>query len=128
MPLVDVWADYKRLYERGWTQERIAKAKGVARSTVAERISWSSFPPGVLGIVETAGLNEGQIRELSKFDKLTPYLPDETALLNILDNVLTRTDKPTARHFAAEVAADRLTLLRLRWWGDGRACRCKSLL
>lgn len=38
VPLLDVWASYAALAEAGWTQDRIAKAKGVDRSTVANRL------------------------------------------------------------------------------------------
>ena len=32
---VDIWAEYARLKSLGWTQQRIAKAKGVSQATVS---------------------------------------------------------------------------------------------
>lgn len=47
-PVVDIWAEYHRLYhEEGWTQERIAKAKGVDRTVVTQRLKYHSLPEKV---------------------------------------------------------------------------------
>lgn len=103
--LVDTWADYRRLYERGWTHERIAAAKGVARPRVTERLKFAGWPASVLGYVQKHDLNEGQLRELYNLYNHPPYLTEEAALLNVLQNVTTKTKTPTAKHFAAEVEA-----------------------
>jgi hypothetical protein len=39
VPIVDVWAEYARLGELGWTQERIAKAKDIDRTMVSRRVN-----------------------------------------------------------------------------------------
>jgi hypothetical protein len=74
VPLVDVWMDYKRLADMGWTQQRIADAKGGARSTVASRLRWAEWPTVLRNcFVESDFLREGhatEIERLSNFDFL----------------------------------------------------------
>lgn len=105
VPLVDVWADYKRLADKGWTQERIATAKGVSRTLVVFRLKMAGFPKAIHDYVTKGDLNEGQMRELLQCNNFPPHLTEETALLNILQNVTTKKKTPTAKDFAAEVAA-----------------------
>jgi hypothetical protein len=38
VPLLDTWASYAALADAGWTQERIAKAKGTQQARVAQRL------------------------------------------------------------------------------------------
>ena len=101
----DTEQDYKRLSELPadeygkWTQERIAKAKGVGRSRVTERIQFAQLPESVLKIVQLRSLQEAQIREileLSNLDNFSPWLDREAAMLAVIDSVLKRKKIPTA--------------------------------
>ena len=117
--IVDVWQDYKRLSELPadeygkWTQERIAKAKGVNRALVSARIQYASLPESVLTIfVKNDSLKEGHSAEITKllhFNNFFPWLDREAAMLAVIDSVLKRTKTPTAAQFATEV--DRVNAL-----------------
>lgn len=63
--LPDVWAEYARLRdEEGWTQKRIAEAKGVHPTTVGERIKWNALPANIKGYVRDTNslISEGHLR------------------------------------------------------------------
>lgn len=45
VPLLDTWASYAALSDLGWTQERIAKAKGCDRTSVALRLALHEHLP-----------------------------------------------------------------------------------
>jgi ParB/RepB/Spo0J family partition protein len=91
--LPDVWADYARLASaEGWTQQRIAAAKGVARSVVADRLGYADLPDVVQAhFVERDFLRESHAKELtglSKFDNLAPWLTRAELMQEILTDVL----------------------------------------
>jgi ParB-like chromosome segregation protein Spo0J len=65
VPCVDVWLSYKSLADAGWTQERIAKAKGVSQSQVAKRLQYSELPQSVLAIIQRTTIGESFVAELS---------------------------------------------------------------
>lgn len=63
---VDVWAEYARLRdEEGWTQERIAGAKGVQQSRVSERLKWYGLSDAVKEVIQQGALDEGHLREIT---------------------------------------------------------------
>ena len=66
MPIVDVWMDYKRLKEEeGWTQQKIADAKGVSQNNVSRRLNCADFPQTVLDkFIPSDFLKEGHAHEL----------------------------------------------------------------
>jgi len=48
VPITDIWAEYHRLNkDEGWTQQRIADAKGVDVPTVSRRVRWHEKLPQV---------------------------------------------------------------------------------
>ena len=63
--VVDVWAEYARLRdEEGWTQERIAKAKGISRPLVANRLRFNDqLPDTIKSNVSQEQLTEGHLKE-----------------------------------------------------------------
>ncbi len=107
--LVDTWLSYKALADAGWTQERIARAKGFSRPKVTERLKYADMSTSVLEcFVRSDFLKEGhaaEIVQLSDSDNLAPWLTLETAMLYVIETV-TKKDKFTAKDFKAEV--DRL--------------------
>jgi ParB/RepB/Spo0J family partition protein len=108
VPIVDVWLSYKALADAGWTQEQIARAKGVARSLVSDRLQYAHLPRAVRDrFVEIPSLIESHAREisgLSKFDNLHPWLAREAAMLEIIEAVLKGDkDKITATTFKKKV-------------------------
>lgn len=106
VPIVDTWLHYKALADAGWTQQRIAQAKGVARSFVAMRLQLAELPQAVLeAFVTNEALNEGHAREivkLSQCDTLSPWYSREQAMLDVLQRCLNKTNI-TAKVVAAEV-------------------------
>jgi len=103
VPIVDVWQEYKRLADMGWKQERIADAKGVTQSVVADRIKYAKLSAPVFrAFIENEFLKEGHAREicrLSDFDNMSP------AMLEVLQSVIAKHGKSvTAKHIAEMVA------------------------
>lgn len=92
--VVDVWMDYKRLAEMGWTQQRIAEAKGVSQQTVAFRLQFADFPLAVLKAFTTNDfLREGharEIRQLLHCSNWGEWLDRETAMIEVLQTGLKR--------------------------------------
>lgn len=87
-----MWLSYKALADAGWTQARIAQAKGVSQAQVAKRISYALLPPIVFGaFIQTPALNESHAAEISQlFDLNNQWLTRETAMLEVIENVLRR--------------------------------------
>jgi hypothetical protein len=94
VPLPDVWAEYHRLAkEEGWTQQRIADAKGVAQKQVSYRIKWhESLPETARKAVFDNILEEGHIEAVSDvvFDGeyLAPWLSISQAQTELVAEVL----------------------------------------
>jgi ParB/RepB/Spo0J family partition protein len=108
VPIVDKWMDYKKLSELGWTQQRIADAKGIKdRTQVAKRLSYAAFPPAVLSeFVKNDFLKESHATEIDRvcnFHNLSPWLDRETAMAEVVESVIAKTKTPTAKHFADAV-------------------------
>jgi ParB family chromosome partitioning protein len=106
--IVDVWLSYKALADIGWTQARIAKAKGVAQTFVSFRLKLADLPEKALDqFITKEILNEGQARELLNLlhcNNLEVWLSRETAMVEIIESVLKNDkDKITAKVFAKEV-------------------------
>lgn len=105
---VEVWASYKKLAEMGWTQERIAKAKGVSQKMVSFRLNCANLPDSITQYFSTKDfLNEGQAREFLKLEhctNLSSWLDRETAMQEIMARVLKlKISHITAKVFAKEV-------------------------
>jgi site-specific DNA-methyltransferase (adenine-specific) len=64
--IVDVWADYARLRdEEGWTQERIAQAKGVTQKTVSIRIKLNGLSGKTKHLIRQGAISEGHLTEIT---------------------------------------------------------------
>lgn len=111
VPITEVWASYKALSDNGWTQERIAQAKGVNRALVSQKISYANFPKTILDeFVKNDFLKEGHASELNKllnFNNLQPWLTREDAMKEIIDRV---GENPNARKFEKEVSRYNLVI------------------
>lgn len=110
MPIVDVWLEYKRLYELWGNQQRVADAKGVNQATVALRLQFASFPQAILNsFITNDFLKEGharEIRQLLHCNNLSPWLTRDAAMLEVLQSVIAKYGKDvTAKHIAAWVVA-----------------------
>lgn len=87
--IVDVWADYKRLKDAGWSQQRIAKAKGVSQTLVSFRLDFASWPESVRQIITKTNLDEIHARELSQLlQSNNPWLWWEAAAIEILESAI----------------------------------------
>lgn len=94
-----MWLDYKAKADKGWTQQRIADGLGVSRQIVGFRLQLAELPQDVLDKIVTSGnISERDSRELIKLSPGDNSWHDQTIfLLEIIDNILSRTTKPTAR-------------------------------
>lgn len=105
VPIVDVWLEYKRLYELWGNQQRVADAKGVNQATVALRLQFASFPQAILNsFITNDFLKEGharEIRQLLHCNNLSPWLTRDDAMLEVLQSVIAKYGKSvTAKHIA----------------------------
>ena len=102
--VVDVWMDYKRLDDLGWTQHRIAAAKGVSQTTVSNRINCANFPKSVLKIISSTRITERETVELLKLlaANNSGWLSWEGAALEIIDKAIGKGG--TSKNFADLVA------------------------
>lgn len=106
--VADVWMDYKRLADAGWTQQRIADAKGVSRPQVAKRILYAGLPSSIVANVQKHSLSESHIAEICtivQFEHLSDWRSFETVALLVINDVLdkVRVKAPTALQFKQEV-------------------------
>lgn len=78
---VDVWAEYARLRdEEGWTQERIAQAKGVSRTMIVFRLKLNAMPETIKRYVRQGELTEGHLTEIGQvLVDLHPWLTTQQA-------------------------------------------------
>ena len=90
----------------GWTQQRIAKAKGFSQPKVAERLKYANLSEKVLDcFIRNDFLKEGhaaEIVKLSDSDNLDPWLTREDAMLHVVNSV-TKNATFTANHFRKAV-------------------------
>jgi len=65
--VVDVWTEYARLRDdEGWTQERIAKAKGTNRTQVSRRLKWhDNVPKEINEYVHQEKLTEKHLEDIT---------------------------------------------------------------
>ena len=107
--VVDVWMDYKRLADAGWTQQRIAEAKEAERSFVAKRLQLAELPSSITGqFVKNDSLREGHALELVRvvnFSHFAHWRTFESVATQVIESVLGRTGvkAPTAQQFKQEV-------------------------
>jgi ParB-like chromosome segregation protein Spo0J len=85
--VLDVWAEYHRLWkEEGWTQQRIADAKGVQRDLVTRRCGWhEDLCEAARAAVCNGTFDEGHAKAVSEVcvtlhtDALSPWLTTTAA-------------------------------------------------
>ncbi len=105
VPIVDVWLSYLALAEQGWTQERIANAKGVKQPVVAAYLQYAAQGEAVLQeFIKNDFLKDShaaEICKLSNFYKFDAWLTREAAMLEVIESVLKKCTKaapPTAKN------------------------------
>lgn len=89
---VDVWAEYARLADKehgeGWTQERIAVAKGVSRPVVTKRVRYHFLPMAAKDYVRQGLLTEGHLDEIAGMfvvEHLAPWIDTERVLVELAE-------------------------------------------
>lgn len=106
--IVDTWLHYKYLSDNGWTQQQIADAKGVSQSTVKFRLQYADLSESVHAAISTNQfITEAHAREflqLVQCTNLTPWLDRDGLMAEIIEARLAKSDKPTAKQFAADIA------------------------
>ncbi|SMB96257.1 DNA modification methylase [Thermanaeromonas toyohensis ToBE] len=112
VPITDVWAEYARLHEEeGWSQKKIAAAKGVAESLVSERIAWHKLPDKVKKLVLSGDLTEAHLRRIWGVIlpvEFTLWLTTEMARLELAEKVVydkKKNGEKSVRALEADVAA-----------------------
>lgn len=94
--VLDVWAEYHRLWKtEGWTQARIAEAKGVDRAAVVRRCGWhTSLPASARAAVCDGILDEGHCEALSSVTcdvaPLAAWLTTNVAQAELVAEVLSK--------------------------------------
>ena len=79
---VDIWAEYARLKSLGWTQQRIAKAKGVDQSVVSRRLTFHTMSDKIKKFMHKELLAEFHLMEiiiLCTVHNLSPWLTTSKA-------------------------------------------------
>jgi ParB-like chromosome segregation protein Spo0J len=91
VPIVDVWLSYKALADMGWTQQRIAKAKGATQRLVSFKLKYASLPGKVIDYFRKNDFlkesHAAEIVALENFSKLEPWLTREDAMLHVVNSV-----------------------------------------
>lgn len=102
---VDVWAHYAYLDNLGWQQQEIARAKGVSKSLVSERIKWNLLPDKLKKEVLTENVTEGHLREVCTLVltlELESWLAIDQAQLELISH--SAKQKLTVRQTSEQVA------------------------
>ena len=105
--IVDTWMSYLALARDGWTQQRIADAKGVSQKSVSNYIRCANLPKSILDFSNRELINERHAIEL--LNLVTATNP-ESAMLYVIEQAGAAA---TAKDFKALVAKvnDALSLL-----------------
>lgn len=88
---VDIWAEYSRLKSLGWTQARIAKAKGVGQTVVSRRLKFHSMSDKIKDFIRRDLINEFHLEEighLSAADTLSPWLTTSQAWEELVEKAV----------------------------------------
>lgn len=94
--LLDVWAECHRLAtQEGWTQQRIADAKGWDRPTVSRRIRWhTSLPEAAKQAVCDGLFDEGHLEAISgvlcDVAHFSPWLTTTQAQTELVNDILAK--------------------------------------
>jgi len=82
---VDIWAEYARLRdEEGWTQKRIARAKGVSQTLVSMRLRLHTLSDRAKDFITQGVIDEKHLIEITQgitrvIDSFFPWLTTEQA-------------------------------------------------
>lgn len=98
--VVDVWSEYARLRdEEGWTQEQIARAKGITQKTVSLRLRLhDKTQDKIKGFIRQDKLTERHLEQISNLYVgvyLSPWLTTEQLWLDIAKKARTLTTRET---------------------------------
>jgi len=119
VPIVDVWLSYKALANAGWTQPRIARAKGCSQSFVSLRLALAKLPEPILRqFINNEELKERHALEIIKLltvNNLTPWLTREQAMLEVIKKV----GIGTAAQFAKKVKTYNTIIGEVQTFADG---------
>lgn len=63
---MDIWAHYAYLEGLGWTQQRIAEAKGIQQAMVSYRLKLHQLPEKIKVFINQGSLEETHLLEISK--------------------------------------------------------------
>lgn len=92
VPITDVWAEYARLYEEeGWTQEKIAKVKGVSQKTVSLRLKLHRLPEKIKRFIHQGLLSEAHLTRISELYLevyFAPWLTTEQVMLELAEKAV----------------------------------------
>lgn len=91
--VVDVWSEYARLRdEEGWTQEKIARAKGVSQAIVSYRLKLhDNLPNEIKGFITQGNLEETHCREISQLSLelyFSSWLTTESLWLDLAETAV----------------------------------------
>lgn len=88
---IDIWAHYAYLRNvEGWTQEKIAKAKGVSQVMVDYCLELHTMPDKIKDFVTQGSLQESHLTEIMKLSvdlHLSPWLTSRQAWLELASKV-----------------------------------------
>ena len=87
--IVDTWASYQDLSDLGWTQERIAQAKGLKQGIVSYRLKLNQLPEEIKDFISQGLLKEAHLTEtlsLSVDLYFSPWLTTSQAQLERIYN------------------------------------------
>lgn len=91
---VDVWANYAWLYHQGWTQERIAEAKGLKdHNMVSRRLKLNGLPDNIKKFVYQGVINETHLMQISNLcidTHFTSWLTTDKAQLELTQHAVKR--------------------------------------
>ena len=106
---VDVWANYAWLAGQGWTQERIARAKGVKQAIVSKRINLNDLSDGIKQFIHQRTLDEAHLIEISALfidEYFESWLTTSEAQLELVEKAVrdkSKNGSKTVRAFKADV-------------------------
>lgn len=112
VPITDVWAEYARLYEEeGWTQEKIAKVKGVDQSMVSHRLKLHRLPSRLKAFMNQGLLTETHLLKIAGVlidSYFAPWLTAEEAMLELAEKAVRdkkKNGEKSVRALEADVAS-----------------------
>lgn len=106
---VDVWAHYARLRGEGWTQERIARAKGVKQAIISKRLKLYELADSIKTFIHQQLLDEAHLIEILRLfidEYLNNWLTSTQAHLELATKAVndkSKNGKKTVKAVKADV-------------------------